>query len=344
MTPGAGSPPAAERSPVRVSAVIVTYNSAHCVGACLASIVEQLQPHEIIVVDNASTDATIEAVHQAAPSSIVIESSSNLGFGRACNLAVTRATGDVVAFVNPDVSISRANLEELESDLRRAQLGLLVPLLSTTRGARPRHQIFPYLPWRWVLLRQTWSHFIPRELKRPARPARSTAEAWAAAALLFVRKGEFVELGGFDSRYFLYGEDLDLSRRYRSNGLDMHLTDSVVGHHSGAASSTSDDSLRIDPLGWSLLGTLEYLSHWSGDRVAARGAAMVLFNFRVERRLLGGMNRIPKLGRVARKLRQVERLEAFLLDHARAPDPGVSGHCRGARVALRTALGYRLES
>ena len=71
---------------------------------------------------------------------------------------------------------------------------------------------------------------------------------------------------------------------------------------------------------------------------------MVLFNFRVERRLLGGMSRIPKLGRAARKLRQVERLEAFLLDHARAPDPGASGHCRGARVALRTALGYRLES
>src|SRR6478736_9708540 len=74
MTPAAGSPPPGARSPVRVSAVIVTYNSAHCVGACLTSIVEQLQPHEIIVVDNASTDDSIEAVRRAAPSSIVIES------------------------------------------------------------------------------------------------------------------------------------------------------------------------------------------------------------------------------------------------------------------------------
>src|SRR2546425_244077 len=81
---------------------------------------------------------------------------------RACNLAVPRATGDIVAFVNPDVSISCANLERLESDLRWARLGLLVPLLSSTRGARPRHQIFPSLPWRWVLFHQSWSHFIPR--------------------------------------------------------------------------------------------------------------------------------------------------------------------------------------
>ena len=153
-----------------------------------------------------------------------------------------------------------------------------------------------------------------------------------------MRKEEFLSVGGFDSRYFLYGEDLDLSRRYREHGLGVRLTESVIGHHSGSASSTSTDSLRVAPLAWSVLGTLEYLSRWEGDRVAALGAATVLRSFRLQRRLLGGLKRVPGLrDRATRKCSQVEQVEAFLHVHAQAAAPaGSSSYCPGARAALRT--------
>src|SRR5712692_8881096 len=96
-------------APLGVSVVVVTYNSSHCVEQCLASVTEQLHPAEIIVVDNASDDDSVEIVRRAAPDAVVIESGTNLGFGRACNLGVARARCDAVMFVNPDVVISRAN-------------------------------------------------------------------------------------------------------------------------------------------------------------------------------------------------------------------------------------------
>jgi GT2 family glycosyltransferase len=310
------------------------------VEQCLASVTEQLHPAEIIVVDNASDDDSVEIVGRAAPDAVVIESGTNLGFGRACNLGVARARCDAVMFVNPDVVISRANHRDLELALTQPRLGLLVPLLSRLPDASAQHQIFPYRPWLPVVLGQAWSHLRPRELQRPRRPARSVENAWAAAALLFVRREEFLALGGFDSRYFLYGEDLDLSRRYRDRGLGLQLTDSVVGHHSGSASSASADSLRIAPLAWSVLGTLEYLSLWEGDRVAKRAAATVLRTFRFQRRLLRGLMRIPGLrGRATWKQQQIEQIEAFMHAHAQADNAaGASSYCPGAGAALSSVL------
>ena len=130
----------------RITAVVVTYNSAHCVGECLGSIDAQLRPHEIVVVDNASTDGSVAEVRRVSPAALVIEPGENLGFGRACNLGVAHSSGDTVMFVNPDVSISRANLDALgRCLLEPKQLGLLVPLLSEAAGAAPRHQI-PAVP------------------------------------------------------------------------------------------------------------------------------------------------------------------------------------------------------
>jgi GT2 family glycosyltransferase len=325
-----------------ISAVVVTFNSAHCVERCLASVTRQLRPAEIIVVDNASDDDSVEAARRAAPDAVVIESDVNLGFGRACNRGVARARGDIIAFVNPDVVISRADREDLEAALSEPLLGLLVPLLSELPSGTARHQIFRYRPWLRAVLSQTWSPLRPRELHRSDRRAASAENAWAAAALLFVRKDEFIDLGGFDSRYFLYAEDLDLSRRYRDRGLTVRLTDSVVGHHSGAASSTSADSLRIAPHGWSILGTLEYLSLWEGDRVAARAAETVVYSFRVQLRLLHGLMRVPGLrDRATRKQKQIEQLAEFVYahSHATAEDgTGASSYCPGARVALSSAF------
>jgi GT2 family glycosyltransferase len=325
-----------------ISAVIVTYNSAHCIERCLEGVGQQLRPAEIIVVDNASSDDSVDTARRAAPNAVVIESDANLGFGRACNRGVERARGEIIVFVNPDVVISDVDQGELEAALSQPRLGLLAPLLSELPGGPARHQIFRYRPWLLVVLGQTWSPLSPRELNRSDRRAGSARNAWAAAALLFVRRDEFIDVGGFDSRYFLYAEDLDLSRRYRDHGLSVRLTDSVVGHHSGGASSTSADSLRIAPHGWSILGTLEYLSLWEGDRVAARAAATVVRSFRLQLRLLAGLMRVPGLrDRATRKQQQIEQLTEFVYAHTHAATgdgTGAASYCPGASAALSSAF------
>jgi GT2 family glycosyltransferase len=325
-----------------VSVVVVTYNSSHCVQECLASLAEHLRPAEIVVVDNGSDDDSVEAVRRGVVADpVVVEAGTNLGFARACNLGVARARCETVMFVNPDVRISHVDRHALEEALTEPRLGLLVPLLSPTPGTTAEHQIFPYRPWRRAVLAQAWAPLRPRELRRRRRPARSVESAWAAAALLFVRRQELLDAGGFDSRFFLYGEDVDLSRRYRASGLGVHLTDSVAGFHAGSASSTLSDSLRVAPLAWSVLGTLEYVSIWEGERAAAHAASTVLRTLRLQHRLLRTLESIPGLRpRATRKRRQIEEIEAFLVAHARSDPPrGEPPYCPGARAALSSSLG-----
>lgn len=323
--------PSAEKD-LAVSVVAVTFQSAHCIRGCLESVQRLLRPFEIIVVDNASDDGSAAVARSVAPHAVVLEPGANLGFGRACNLAVRRAHGDVVLFVNPDVVLTDIEAVPLQVALAADPFGLLVPLVAPS-GGRPRHQIFPYRRWPLLVLGQAWEHLRPRELKRPRRTARSAMHAWAAAPALLVRRDEFLAAGGFDERYFLYAEDMDLSRRYRQRGLPLRATAALVAAHSGGASSAGEPTeARIAADGWSLLGTLEYLSIWEGPAVAARAARLVTRSFALQRATLRAARHVPGLrGRAGRKARQVEELGAFLREHVASE----RGYCPGAAAALR---------
>ncbi len=338
MTAGSGSA-------VGISAVVVTYNSAHCVEECLTSIVEQLQPHEIIVVDNASSDA----------------------LGRSCPTSSPECDRDRAgheprfrARVQPRRRASHGRRRRVRQpgrlDLPRGPRRVGVrPAPAAARPARAaafedarRHTSTPDLPVSPLAAGRAAPDVVASHAQRAAaaRPPGSLGRQGLGSRGAAVRSARGVRRA---RRFRL--PLLPLRRGSRSvaalprEPARPSADDSVVGHHSGSASSTSDDSLRIDPLAWSLLGTLEYLSHWSGDRVAGawcRDGALQLSASNDG--CSAGSSRIPRLrGRASRKLRQVEGLEAFLLDHARAADPG-PGHCPGARVALRAALGYRAPS
>jgi GT2 family glycosyltransferase len=181
------------------------------------------------------------------------------------------------------------------------------------------------------VLGRTWAHVRPRELRNRPRLADSPADAWAAATVLVVRRDEFRSVGGFDPRYFLYAEDVDLARRYRAHGLPVRLTDALTAEHEGASSSASEDDTKPAPHAWSILGTLEYVSIWEGEDAAARAARLVLRSLRLQRALL----RALPGRRFARKRRQVEAIEAFLVAHARGEGADRS-YCPGARVLLRS--------
>jgi len=317
---------------VPLSAVVVTYNSAHCVGECLRSLRDVVAPAEIVVVDNASADGSADAVRGAAPDAIVLEPGANIGFGRAVNLGVEHASSPHVMLVNPDVVFVRADLAALERELAHDPLGLLAPLL-VTHGGPPRHYVYPYRSWqRWVL-EEAWIYMKPRELRRRARLAQPGEDGWPVATVLIASREELRSLGGFDPRYFLYAEDVDLARRYRAHGLPLRRTGALTAEHAGASSSASEDDSKPIPHAWSILGTLEYVSIWEGERAAARAAWFALRSLQLQRALL----RALPGARFARKRAQIEAIEAFLVAHARG-DAVDGSYCPGARVPLRSLI------
>lgn len=327
--------------PPDLTVVVVSYNSSECLAGCLRSVAEHLWGAQVLVVDNGSTDASVAIARGFAPQVEIIEVGANLGFGRACNLGAQRATGTQLLLLNPDVMIVFACPEMLAALAQTVPYGLVVPLLAGDPGAQPAHQLYRLRHWLALEFRQLWAPLLPREWQRPRRVVENAARAWAPAAMLLARRDEFLELGGFDERYFLYCEDLDLCRRYRTHGLEFRTTASLAGIHLRGGSSSKIADLPGARAGWSLLGLLEYVARWYGEASARRAARIMLMTFRLQIGLLS-LAAAARSSRARRKLSDIKSVDRFVWALA-----GVSTHesaatvgcCRAARAAVREAAG-----
>ncbi len=313
--------------------MIVTYNSAACIAECLQSVRERMPEAEIVVVDNASEDATLALVGAGAPDANVVGNGTNVGFGRACNAGARAAGAAHLLFLNPDVVVTDFDLPALERLLAKRPFGLAAPLLvwdsAETVGAQAeRHWLADYID-------QTWQIVTPRGLRKSYRAAGPGERRWASGAMLLVEREEFMRVGGFDERFFLYYEDRDLSARYRDAGLPICTTDALAGQHIGGGSSSLDD-LRVSSLGWAFLGWVQYLYLHEGESTAQRRAKTGL---RTLRAIAGGMKaarHVARAGVVDRKGRQLSELLAFLQEQSRDGAP-VDGEpfCPDARSVIR---------
>jgi GT2 family glycosyltransferase len=292
-----------------ISAVIVTYDSAACIGRCIGSVQRALPDAEIIVVDNGSHDETVRAVSSAAPQARVLESRENVGFGRACNAGAEAARGSHLLFLNPDAAVAAVDDKQLHALLATQPFGLVAPTLEG-EGDRRRGEN----TWAREYIGHTLETLRPREWRRPARRYRGANGAWVSGAMLLVSREEFLELGGFDPRFFLYYEDRDLCRRYRNADLPLRTTEAMRGRHTAGTSSASDD-LRTGPMAWSLLSWIEYTWIHEGERTASRAARATLTTLRL---LHLGMHAVATLrwARARRKAAQLDELLRLLAEHA----------------------------
>ncbi len=208
------------------SLVVVSYNARRYLDRCLRSVLSQsVCPGEIIVVDNASTDGSADFVEQAFPDVTVIRNRENLGFGHAANVGAALAQGDYLAFLNPDTVVEPGWLDAL------------VAALDANEG-------YGLATSRILLLAQpdrvnacgTEVHYTGLTLCRgtgsPSDSFSRTEEVDAVSGAAFaIRRAVFDEIGGFDDRFFLYVEDIDLSWRARLAGhACLHVPASVVYH------------------------------------------------------------------------------------------------------------------
>jgi GT2 family glycosyltransferase len=232
-----------------LSIVIVNWNSAEFLRACLAAI-QCTAPGvdvEVVVVDNGSFDGSADVVRAGCPEAKFIQSSRNLGFAKANNLGFASSTGRNVLFLNPDTQVRSESLRALVTFTdAHSDVGIVGPVLLNSDLSVQMESVraFPSL-LNQLLDSHLLKSWFPRLSIWGMRPlfedrCDSAEVDVVSGASLMVKRSVFEDLGGFSDDYFMYSDDVDLCFRARQLGWKTCLVrDAVVIHHGGRSSMLS---------------------------------------------------------------------------------------------------------
>jgi len=236
----------------RLSIIIVTYNSRGYVDTCLQSLTRMLPAldHDIIVVDNASTDGTAAAVRERWPAVRVIDAGGNLGFAAANNIGIRQTSAELVLLLNPDAVVRPAAVDRLVALLdARPDVAVVGPrIVDGDRRAELSFgaMIAPVAELRQKVLVVGNDHHVPLisgyvdRLTRREKPV-----DWVSGACLMVRRADAEAVGLMDERYFMYTEDVDFCAAIRSRGRTVLFTPAAeVVHLRGRSASTTPRPTR----------------------------------------------------------------------------------------------------
>jgi N-acetylglucosaminyl-diphospho-decaprenol L-rhamnosyltransferase len=206
------------------AAVVVNYNAGPALLSCVASVLGQDPAPELVVVDNASTDDSLPRLREAHPGVRVVGSGDNLGYARAANLGIAATAAPVVAVLNPDTvlapGVGKALVTRFETE---PELGALGPQLHNPDGSvYPSARRVPSVTDAvgHGLLFFVWrdNPFTRRYRETGADPSRAREVDWVSGAAVWLRRAALDAVGGWDERYFMYVEDVDLCWRLRQAG------------------------------------------------------------------------------------------------------------------------------
>jgi len=232
----------------QISTIIVNYNAGNLLRACIDSLLNCPLTLEIIVVDNASTDGSLDLL--AGLQGIrIIRNPANAGFAAACNQGLSYAGSDSVLFLNPDCSFYPGTLAKLLGVLRsEANVGMVGGLLVNPDGSEQGggRRAVP-TPWRSFVRAFGLHRFADRWPKlfydfhlhkQPLPDVPIEVEAISGACML-VKREAVEDVGLWDEGYFLHCEDLDWCMRFRQKGWKiMFVPDARVTHTLGACSGS----------------------------------------------------------------------------------------------------------
>jgi N-acetylglucosaminyl-diphospho-decaprenol L-rhamnosyltransferase len=219
-----------------VSVVVVSHNSGGTLADCVHAVLAQSVAIELIVVDNASVDGSLERLPQD-PRLTIERNADNRGFSRACNQGAKRARAELLLFLNPDCLLPADAVERLSRHLRAApDIGLLGAQLLDPDGA-PQAAARRHTPTPARALRQALGlQRAPQPEPPMADDAIEEVDA-VSGALMLLSRATFDVLHGFDEDYVLHCEDLDLCRRVLQSGRRVALARDVrVVHLKGTSS------------------------------------------------------------------------------------------------------------
>lgn len=223
---GHSSPPTPESWP-SISIIVPVHGQAAVLERCLSSL-DKLQDlwHEVLVVDNASTDRAKHIV-RAYPWAKLLENETNLGFAAACNQGYENSTGEIVLFLNSDTVMPRAGLIRLIESLAESQSIAAAGPLSNNCGHFQQTAISYSDRNQLDLFADDFAH----------RPQQDIDTDMLSGFCLAVRRNVLAEVGGFDERFGVgLFEDNDLCYRIRRVGYRMVVSARSFVHHEGSAS------------------------------------------------------------------------------------------------------------
>ncbi|MEM2125319.1 MAG: glycosyltransferase family 2 protein [Candidatus Methanosuratincola sp.] len=254
-----------------ISVCIVNYNTRDLLRDCLRSVMRDT-PDEIIVVDNASTDGSVEMVKGEFPSVRLLRSKVNLGYGAAANRAIGSCQSDYVLLLNSDTQLKPGCLPALRDYLdKNPSTAIAGPRISNPDGT-PQTSTFYYPTPAHIFLYLSGIYqaiiYLPVLRKRSlqATPALSTRVVpWVVGAAFAFRREDFESVRGFDEEFFMYFEEVDLCYRLVKNGKQIHYAPVGEIIHVGGA-STGKRQVEMNVMYFSSLARF-YRKHYSWTRL-----------------------------------------------------------------------------
>lgn len=203
-----------------IAAIIVTFNASEWIERCIESLLDQKDSAlRIIVVDNFSTDNTIEKLVRYGNKIIVIKAPRNVGFGQGNNVGFDKAIAldcEYCFLLNQDAWIEPDCLSKLvDASQDNENAGILSPIHCTYSS---RH------------LQRSFRSYLPEQL-RESLPVAPFDVDFVSAAFWMIPVNVLLDVGGFDPVFFMYGEDNDLSQRIQNLGRSIVVVPEAIGHH-----------------------------------------------------------------------------------------------------------------
>jgi GT2 family glycosyltransferase len=209
----------------RLSIVIVTYNSRAHIDRCLSSLVEHPPAidHEIVVVDNASTDGTAADTRHRWTGTRVIDAGANLGFARANNLGIQQTHGGLILLLNPDTIVSAGAIDRLIAALdARPDAAIAGPRLVNGDGRAELSfgaMLSPFAELRQKVLVRGAERGLGAVTAYVEWLTRRPHDVdWVSGACMLVRRADAEAAGLMDERFFMYVEDVDFCAAVRARG------------------------------------------------------------------------------------------------------------------------------
>lgn len=240
----------------KISVIVISYNGMEFIYDCLETVKLSLEAieAEIIVVDNGSTDGTVELIKNKFPNINLVENKENLGFARAANQGFDKAQGKFILLLNQDTRIRNYAIIKLagrmESD---SNIGTIGPQFVGFDGrlqkacrSFPRYRDFLYIIFGMSALfpdskifshwKMGWfDHMSEREVDQPM------------GAALMIRKSILEELGSFDEQFRIFFNDVDFCRRIKSSGyINLYYPSAVIEHYYGGTIRTMKSKMVLE--------------------------------------------------------------------------------------------------
>ncbi|MBI3189661.1 MAG: glycosyltransferase [Ignavibacteriales bacterium] len=236
---------------MQISVIIVSYNVRAFLENCLVSVQKALEhlASEIIVVDNASDDGSVEMIQQKFPHVQLIINETNLGFGKANNQAGKNASGEFLFMLNPDTVVQENTFNVmLDFFQQHPDAGIAgCKVLNSDGTLQPAcRRSFP-TPWVAFTKITGLSSLAPNSPLFSKynltyfNPDETYEVDAVSGSCMMIRTPDFVQLGGFDEQFFMYGEDLDLCYRVQHTGKKVYYVhETQIIHYKGESVRRSD--------------------------------------------------------------------------------------------------------